>query len=126
MQHLLDNVNPKWICNLEWIRNKVLLYSSGNDMPSLGIERDGGECETWVALLCNRKQLSFKKNQPTNQPNKRDGSLGAVVRCPHNVNSERYPEGYKGAGVPGDGWHIWHWEAGDKESSWIIGAWSLP
>ena len=26
---------------LEWIGNEVLLYSRGNDIPSLGIEHDG-------------------------------------------------------------------------------------
>ena len=29
------------LLHLEWVRNKVILYSSGNSVESLGIEPDG-------------------------------------------------------------------------------------
>ena len=33
------------LLHLEWISNEVLLYSTGNDIQSLGIEHDGTEYE---------------------------------------------------------------------------------
>ena len=33
------------LLHLEWISNEVLLYSTGNNIQSLGIEHDGREYE---------------------------------------------------------------------------------
>ena len=40
--HLEFGVNRYKLLHLEWIDNKVLLYSTGNCVQFLGIEHDGG------------------------------------------------------------------------------------
>ena len=53
------------VLHLEWINNKVLLYSTGSYIQSLGVEHDGREYETKNMYICMTGSLCCTEETDT-------------------------------------------------------------